>query len=65
MRDGVQSEEDEMQSSSDSGTEDSDVGTLQESEEILFVGRRLAWLKIGSSFGSIMEENESVEEPPL
>jgi hypothetical protein len=40
MRDVVESEEDEAHSSSNSG-EDSDEGTLQESEEILVVGRRL------------------------
>jgi hypothetical protein len=48
-----------------SSTKDSDEGALQESEEILVVGRRLVWLKIGSSFGSITKEDEIVWRNPL
>jgi hypothetical protein len=64
MRDEIESEEDETHSS-DNGAEDSDGGTLQESEDILVVERRLTQLKIGSSFGSITEKDEKVWRNPL
>jgi hypothetical protein len=64
MRDEIESEEDETHSS-DNGAEDSDGGTLQESEEILAIGRRLTWLKIRSSFVSITEKYNIVWRNPL
>jgi hypothetical protein len=52
VRDVVTSEEDGAQSSSIDTTKNSD-GSLQEGAETLVIMRRLAWLEIGSSFGSI------------